>query len=444
MACTAHKTPLLRTVAARGYAAQAGAKIASKKNYEVETTTLPNKLVVASVESNSPISRVSVLFRAGSRNETYDNLGATHLLRVTAGLSTSKSSGFAITRNIQKVGGNLSISSDRETVEYNLELTRNNLDTGLKFLNDLSCHTIFKPWEISDNLYRVKEDLARVTPQIRAVDLLHRAAFRSGLGNSIFCAKHHIGKLSPETLQHYVASNYKANRAAVVGVGVDHQLLVGYAKNLGLDSGAGNENASKYFGGDLRVDKAGDLAHVAIGTQGAGWANPKEALAFAVLQHVAGTGAATKRGNSNGALGKLVSSALGDKPFGFTALSASYSDDGLFGFVLSADGRDIGKAIEAAVKALKQGSVSNADVTRAKEQLKATYLSEYDTDSGILSDIGQQALLAGSVTSPSGVISLLDSISSSDVNAAAKKVASGKWSVGAVGYLANVPYANQL
>ncbi len=48
---------------ARGYAAQAGAKIASKKNLEVETTTLPSKLVVASVESNSPISRVSVLFR---------------------------------------------------------------------------------------------------------------------------------------------------------------------------------------------------------------------------------------------------------------------------------------------------------------------------------------------------------------------------------------------
>lgn len=48
---------------ARGYAAQAGAKTASKKNLEIETTTLPNKLVVASADSNSPISRVSVLFR---------------------------------------------------------------------------------------------------------------------------------------------------------------------------------------------------------------------------------------------------------------------------------------------------------------------------------------------------------------------------------------------
>jgi len=186
------------------------------------------------------------------------------------------------------------------------------------------------------------------------------------------------------------------------------------------------------------------LAHVAVGTQGAGWANPKEALAFALLQQVAGTGPVTKRGNAGGALGKIVGSALGDKPFGFTALNASYSDDGLFGFVLSADGRDIGKAIEAAVKALKQGSVSNSDVTKAKEQLKAAYLSAYDTDSGLISDIGAQALYAGSVTSPSGVIALLDSVTSSDVNAAAKKVAQGKWSIGAVGYLGNVPYVSQL
>lgn len=269
----------------------------------------------------------------------------THLLRSTAGLCTSNSTGFNLTRNIQQVGGNISVTSDRETIEYNVELTRDKLDTGLKYLSDLACHSVFKPWEVTDNLYRVKEDLARVTPQVRAVDLLHRAAFRSGLGNSIFCAKHHVGKISPETLQHYLTSNYKTNRAAVVGVGVDHQLLVGYAKNLGLDSGTGNDTASKYYGGELRVDKSGNWAHVAVGTQGAGWANPKEALAFAVLQQVAGTGPAAKRGNTGGALGKLVSSALGDKPFGFTALNASYSDDGLFGFVLSADGRDIGKVM---------------------------------------------------------------------------------------------------
>lgn len=247
-------------------------------------------------------------------------------------------------RNIQQIGASLSCTSDREILEYSIELTRDKLDTGLKYLEDVSTAHLFKPWELAENYPRLKGDLARVTPQARAVDLLHRAAFRTGLGNSIFCAKHHVGKISPETLQHYVANNCKANRAAVVGVGIDHQLLVGYARNLPISTGgAGASAQSKFNSGDLRVDKYGDWAHVAIGTQGASLANAKEALAFAVLQQIAGNGISAKRGNIGGIAGRSVSGALGNDAFGLVALNAAYSDNGLFGVAISAQSKNIGK-----------------------------------------------------------------------------------------------------
>lgn len=281
---------------------------------------------------------------AGSRNETYDNLGATHLIRAAAGLTNKKTTAFGLQRNVQRTGGNLSCTTDREVVEYNLELTRDQLDAGLPFLADAATQQLFKPWEVASTVGHVRADLARVTPQVRAIDLVHRAAFRRELGNSIFCAKHHVGKLSSETLQHYVASNFTNGRAAVVGVGIDHQLLVGFAKSLNLQNGPDAVLSSAYHGfGELRVDKAGELAHVALATQGAALSNQKEALAFAVLQQVAGTGAATKRGNVNGALGKVVTGAVGDAPFGFSAFNASYTDNGLFGFVLSAEAKSVGK-----------------------------------------------------------------------------------------------------
>lgn len=266
------------------------------------------------------------------------------MIRAAAGLTNKKSTAFGLTRNVQRTGGNLSCSTDREVVEYNLELTRDQLDNGLPFLADAATQHVFKPWELADSVKNVRADLARVTPQVRAVDLVHRAAFRRELGNSIFCAKHHVDRLSPETLQHYVAGNFTNGRAAVVGVGVDHQLLVGFAKSLQLGNGPEAAAPSTYHGyGELRVDKAGDWAHVALATQGASLANEKEALAFAVLQQVAGTVAATKRGNVNGALGKVVSSVAGGAPFGFSAFNATYTDNGLFGFVLSAEGKQVGK-----------------------------------------------------------------------------------------------------
>lgn len=218
------------------------------------------------------------------------------------------------------------------------------MDTGLKFLQDTSTQQSFKPWEVDATTKRIQLDLSEITPAERAVDLLHKAAYRSELGNSPNCAKHHIGKISSECLQHFVANNFVSNRAAVVGVGIDHQLLVGYAKHLYLETGSDTITPSKYHGlGDLRVDKAGPLASVAVATQGGALSNEKEALAFAVLQQVAGVGSTVKNGSLNGALGKKVASILGDSSFNFSALNVSYTDNGLFGFTLTADGRQIGK-----------------------------------------------------------------------------------------------------
>lgn len=88
--------------------------------------------------------------------------------------------------------------------------------------------------------------------QLRAVDLLHKAAYRRGLGNSLFIAKYKLGHVSSETLQHYFASNFLTGRAAVVGLGVDHEELVQYAQGLALEQGVGKASASQYKGGEIR------------------------------------------------------------------------------------------------------------------------------------------------------------------------------------------------
>lgn len=51
-----------------------------------KVTKLPSGLVIASLENYSPSSKIGVLIKAGSRYETPDNLGVTHLLRLSANL----------------------------------------------------------------------------------------------------------------------------------------------------------------------------------------------------------------------------------------------------------------------------------------------------------------------------------------------------------------------
>lgn len=81
---------------------------------------------------------------------------------------------------------------------------------------------------------------------------MHNAAFRTGLGNSLFIPKSQIGKISSETLQHYVASNFLTGRASVVGLGVSNAELEQYAQCLKLESGEGHNTPSLYKGGELR------------------------------------------------------------------------------------------------------------------------------------------------------------------------------------------------
>lgn len=51
-------------------------------------------------------------------------------MRAAAGLSTKNATGFAITRNLQQVGGSLAVTSDREVISYTVEVTKDNLETG--------------------------------------------------------------------------------------------------------------------------------------------------------------------------------------------------------------------------------------------------------------------------------------------------------------------------
>lgn len=335
-------------------------------------------------------------------------------MRSAAGLSTKHATAFGITRNIQQVGGSLSVTSDREIVAYTIEVTRDHLETALQYLEKSVTGQLFKPWEMEDNSYRIRIDLANVSPQVRAVELLHQAAFRNGLGNSIFCPKHRIGKISSETLQHFFESNYTANRGAVAAVNVDHQMLVGFAQSLQIGNGDGPRNESKFFGGvDRRKEKGGRIASVAVGTSGGSWSNLKEGIAFSVLQRAAGSSPSVKRGNSAGILSKAILAAAPNTAA--TSLNASYTDNGIFGFVVSGPAKEAGQAVEAGIKALKSASLSEEDVNRGKAQLKSEITFIYETDGSLVQALAGQSAGLGAPLSLKAALDAVEGVSSADV-----------------------------
>ncbi|CAG9793842.1 unnamed protein product [Diatraea saccharalis] len=438
MASKAFTNPFIRHVATRGYAQAAPAV---KKEVRVQSAVLPNKTFVAALDNDSPVTRVTIAFKAGSRYEPQTDLGVAHVLRSAAGLTTKNVSSFIIARQLAQIGASVTASGDREFVYYTLEATQDNFQTAVELLNKMISNQEFRPWELSDNAPRLKYDLAALPPQVRAVDLLHKAAYRRGLGNSLYISPKRIGKVSSETMQHYASSTLTPGRCAITIVG-DTQERAGLVANaLQLNSsGDAGDAPSNYFGGDIRKEMGGDLAHVALAVQGAPAGSP-QALALAVAAKALGNGPVTKWGADNSPLARAIGN-IG--PFAAAGFNVSYSDTGLFGVVLSVPKDEAGTAVSAVAKLLRSGNLSAEAINAGKNHLKLQVLSEGEDGTSLAESLAAQGLYKGVAKSPADIAREIDQINSSTVCQVLANASKSRMSMGAAGNLAFVPYADEL
>uniref|UniRef100_A0A3Q3VQW8 Uncharacterized protein n=1 Tax=Mola mola TaxID=94237 RepID=A0A3Q3VQW8_MOLML len=417
---------------------------------DVQVTRLPSGLVIASLENYSPASKIGVFIKAGCRYETPNNQGVTHLLRLASNLTTKGASAFKICRGIEAVGGSLSVASSRENMTYTVDCLRDDIDTVMEYLINVTTAPEFRPWEVSDLTPRLKMDVAqaRQNTQTGVVEGLHDAAYKNALCNSLYCPDHMVGHIHSEHLHQFVQNNFTSARMALVGLGVDHIVLKQVGEQfLNIRSGSGTTGAkAQYRGGEIRLASTSSLVHSVVVSQSAA-SGSGEALAFSVLQHVLGAGPHIKRGScTTSKLVQGVATATSD-PFDVNAFNASYSDSGLFGvYTISqaAAAGDVIKAALAQVKAVADGGVTAADLTRAKAQLKGQFLMSLETSEGLLEEMGNQALATGSYCPPEEISKNIDNVSLTDVVNAAKMFMSGKKTMASSGNLIKTPFVDEI
>ncbi|XP_027898720.1 ubiquinol-cytochrome c reductase core protein 2a [Xiphophorus couchianus] len=417
---------------------------------DVQVSKLPNGLVIASVENYSPLSRVGVFIRAGSRHENSENLGVSHVLRLAANLTTKGASAFKICHGVEALGGSLSVTGSRENIIYSADCLRDDLGSLLDFLGNVTTAQEFRPWEVDELTSRVKIDraLAQQCPQISVIEKLHEAAYKNALSNSLYCPDFMVGRISSEQLHSFVKDNFTTGRMALVGVGVNHSVLKQVGEGLlSTRSGAGAPVAkAAYHGGELRVQNRDDLVHALVVSEG-GVMGTAETNAFTVLQRILGASLHVKRGSSiTSKLSQGIAKATA-QPFDATAFNASYSDSGLFGVYTIAQAnsaREVIRAAIAQVRGVAEGNVTEADIIRAKNQVKAEYLMSIESSEGLLEEIGAQALNTAAYQAPESVLHAIDAITRADVVKAARKFVDGKKTMAASGHLVNTPFVDEL
>merc|ERR1712123_215378 len=434
MASRIVKSPTVQTTAKRQFAAQAAVAKSERelvKSEALKVSTLKNGLNVASIENHSPVTTLGVIIKSGSRNEGYDNAGISHALRIAAGLATKNNSAFGICRNLQQAGASMVCTQGREHTLYTVQATRDQTDIAVEYLTDVVSNQAFKTWELTRCAPRMKLELASASPATQALELLHQAAFRSGLGNILYSAPAKVGSHGPAQLGQFVAKHFTTNRAALLGVGISHSNLNKYASLLHLDSGAGpSATASKYAGGELRLETGGNVAYVAIAADVAGVVNVADCMAAFLLQRVLGMGSSVKYGTGQGKLAQAAVAAGGNAAV--SGICQSYSDAGLLGAMV----------VAAVAAALRTASVTDEEVAAAKKIMLADVYTLLEDPLQQVENMGAQVLMSGDVMPVDKLPELIGGLTTADVQAAAKKLSSAKLSMGAVGNLSTVPYVD--
>ncbi|XP_059496628.1 cytochrome b-c1 complex subunit 2, mitochondrial-like isoform X2 [Stegostoma tigrinum] len=411
---------------------------------------LRNGLIVAALENYSPVAKVGIFLKAGSRYEVAGNLGITHCLRVAANMTSNRASPFKLSRVIEAVGGNLWVTSTRDVMLYTVGCMRDSIDDLLQYLSAIVLSPEFRPWEVASTRDRLKVEkvIAYHRPQIRVLENLHAAAYRNTLCNSLYCPDFMLGQFTHEKLHEYVKKHFCVGQMAVVGIGMTISQLTKAAEELfGKRTGYGQAGPhALYGGGEHREGTFEPLVHAAVVCKGEALSSP-ESLAFATLQQVLGVGAHVKRGSDmTSTLTRAISKGTA-QPFTASGFNVCYQDSGLFGVYTVSQAETAADVIHAAVSHVKHvadGKISEEDIERGKNQLIVCNLMAMETLDTLLEEMGLQILTTGTYISPVSAVDQIKEISKKDVVKAAEKFASGTKSMAVSGRLINIPFLDEL
>lgn len=271
------------------------------------------------------------------------------------------------------------------------------------------------------------------TPAIAAIEAAHSAAFRNGLGNSLYASK--TSRVSNAAVKEYAQQLFTSGNVALVGTNVDHEELKSYADAFfNLGSGSAPQVSSKYHGGELRLSTVSPFANYVLAFEGVATGS-KEFAAAQVLKHILGGEHVAKWTNGASLLAQASSKFSGNVDI--NAFNFGYKDTGLFGVQVNAPTDEISSALSAVAEQLKavQKGVSTEDIKRGIAQAKFAAASP-DSRLDRLDVLGRQA--------HGEEVAAYDNVQADDVAKVAESILKSNSTAVAVGNLHALPFADSL
>ncbi len=384
----------------------------------VEHTILSNGIIVVThamphLESAS----LGVWVRSGSRNETSQQHGISHLLEHMAFKGTKKRTARSIAEEIEAIGGDLNAATSVENTSYYARVLKEDVPLALDILSDILLNARFDDDELRREQHVILQEIGATldNPEDLVFDAFQDIAFQGqSIGRTILGTAETVEGFSTRDLRQFLRSQYRPSDMVISAAGaVDHDKFVRQTEDAfgGLtkpDVSVNDHQQASYTGGQFIQSKDLMEAQLLIGFEGHSYQD-EQFYGTQLLASVLGGGMASR-------LFQEVRESRG-LCYSIYAFHWGFSDTGLFGIHAATGREDIPELVPVVLDELLRAcdEISENEVKRARAQVRASLLMSLESPSARAAQIARQMLVFGRVIDLNELVAKVDAITPTDL-----------------------------
>jgi predicted Zn-dependent peptidase len=390
-------------------------------------TVLPNGLrVLTSTFQHTNAVSIIFLFGAGSRYETPELAGASHLFEHMLFKGTPKRpTPREISEVVEGVGGTLNAFTDREVTGYWCRVAQPNYKESIDLLSDMTLNSFFKDEDIAKEKQVVYEEIraSNDSPGARVSMLLDELLWpEQPMGRDIAGSVESVGAISREQMLNYLETQYVGSNTVIAVAGnIKHAEVVEQISDLlgGLHDGEilpmFPYEAKKPTKRVALERRPTEQAHIAFGLTGLANNDP-DRHALSIMSVI---------------LGETMSSRLFEEvreqrglAYDIHSGAHFFSDCGAFVVESGIDPARVDEAIPVILSELgkMRDGVTESEWKQALELTKGRMMLRMEESRAVSSFLGIQELLRDNVETVDEILAKISAVTREDIKRAANRV----------------------
>ncbi|KAM3958500.1 LOW QUALITY PROTEIN: cytochrome b-c1 complex subunit 2, mitochondrial [Aphomia sociella] len=420
---------------------------------EVQRSELLNGIRAAAVKPmGSQIAACTIMYQAGSRYESDDQIGASHFIRVASSSSGCGYTSFSKMRYLQQHGASITCSTDRQKISFTMRCPVTCYPELKHYLLDTAARCCFNRWELEDRRQIVREDLVRIHPEQRVMDLIQRACFTGPLSNSIFCEEERIDEMTEKSINCFTRAHFRSDGCSIASIGVPFEETLKLAEKVEFRRerpAPRYEMLSRARGGFELYDLgAGSDTWIAVAVPGCGTCDISSLMKHAIVAAACGTGNMQVGQHDLDRTPQPLGMMVGDDVYtDYKAFNISYKETGLFGIVAKTRAcTAFNVALAAAEFLANVGDLDFKQIEIGKRRLKVSMTINDDSCVNVTEGMALQLANNIQIDSAKSALCMIEILSPDEISCTAKALSSKRESmaVAVVGDIGAVPHDREL